>query len=70
VSSTDQGGGKWVWRDQPRFDKALEDPQANAALLGITRNVYSPTGTEQKHIDITAEKMHMIGAWGEAAPRT
>jgi hypothetical protein len=60
--------GKWVWRDQPHFDKALEDPEANAALLAIARNVYSPTSTEQKHTDVAAEKMHTIGAWGEAAP--
>jgi hypothetical protein len=60
--------GKCVWRDQPRFDKALEDPEANAALLEIARNVYSPTGTEQRHTDVATEKMHTIGAWGEAAP--
>jgi hypothetical protein len=60
--------GKWVWCDQPRFDKALEDPEANAALLAIARNVYSSAGTEQKHTDVAREKMHTIGAWGEAAP--
>ena len=60
--------GKWVWREQARFDKALEDPEANAALLAIARNAYSPAGTEQKHTDVAAEKMHTIGAWGEAAP--
>ena len=60
--------GKWVWRDQLCFDKALEDPETNAALLAIARNVYSPADTEQKHNDIAAEKMHTIGAWAEAAP--
>ena len=60
--------GKWVWRDQPRFDKALEDPEANAALPAIARNVCSQAGTEQKHTDVAAEKIHTIGAWGEAAP--
>jgi hypothetical protein len=60
--------GKWVWRDQPRFDKALEDPEANAALLAIGRNVYKPAVSERKHNDVGAEKMHTIGAWGEAAP--
>jgi hypothetical protein len=59
--------GKWVWRDQPRFDKALEDPEANAALLAIAR-VYGSAGTEQKHTGVATEKMHTIGAWGEAAP--
>jgi hypothetical protein len=60
--------GKWVWRDQQLFDKALEDRETNAALLAIAPNVYSPTGTEQKLTDVAAEKMHTIGAWGEAAP--
>ncbi len=58
--------GKWVWRDEPRFDKALEDPDANAALLAIARNVYSPTGTEGRHTDVAAEKMHTIGAWARS----
>lgn len=60
--------GKWVWCDKPRFDKALEDPEANAALLAIDGNVYGCAGIEQKHTDVAAEKMHTIGAWGEAAP--
>jgi hypothetical protein len=62
--------GKWAWCDQPRFDKALEDPEANAALLAIARNVYGSAGTEQKHTDAATEKMHTIGAWGSAAPPT
>jgi hypothetical protein len=60
--------GKWAWCDQPRFDKALEDPEANAALLSIARNVHGSPGTEQKHTDAATEKMHTIGAWGRAAP--
>jgi len=61
-------GGKWIWRDQLRFDKALKDPEANAALLAITPNVYSPPDTGQKRTDIAAEKMHTMGTWGKAAP--
>ena len=60
--------GKWAWCDQPRFDKALEDPEANAALLSIARNVYGSAGAEQKHTDAATEKMHTIGAWGGAVP--
>jgi hypothetical protein len=59
--------GKWVWRDQQRFDKALKNPEANAALLAIAPDVYSPANTEQKRTNIAAEKMHTIGAWGEAS---
>jgi hypothetical protein len=62
--------GKWAWCDQPRFDKALEDPEANAALRSIARNVYGSAGTEQKHTDAATEKMHTIGAWGRAVPTT
>jgi hypothetical protein len=60
--------GKWVWRDQPRLDEALKDPEANAALLAIVPNVYSSADVEQKRANVGAEKMHTIGAWGEAAP--
>ena len=62
--------GKCAWRDQPRFDKALEDPEANAALLAIARNVYGSPGGEQKRTDVATEKMHTIGAWGKAAQGT
>jgi hypothetical protein len=62
--------GKWAWRDQPRFDKALEDPEANAALLAIARNVYGSPGGEPRRTDVAIEKMHTIGAWGKAAQGT
>jgi hypothetical protein len=53
--------GKWVWRDQPRFDKALEDPEANAALLAIAPNVYSPADTEQEPTDVPAAHHRRLG---------
>jgi len=60
--------GEWEWRDEPRFDKALDDPEANAGLLAAAHNVYGSTfGTEQKHADVATEKMHTLGAWGGAA---
>jgi hypothetical protein len=61
--------GKWVWRDQPRFDKALEDSEANAALLAFGGNVYTSPSAGQKRTDVASEKMHTIGAWGESAQR-
>jgi hypothetical protein len=61
--------GNWVWRDQRRFESALEDPEANAALRAIARNVCASPEAEQKGADVAREKMHTIGAWGEAAPR-
>ena len=59
--------GNWIWRDQQRFERALEEPEANSALLAIAPNVYSSPGAEQKRTDVVTEKMHTIGAWAEAA---
>jgi len=60
--------GKWEWRDEPRFTKALDNPDAKAGLLAVAHNVYRPAAiAEQKHTDVVAEKMHTLGAWGEAA---
>jgi len=62
--------GKWVWCDRPHFDKALEHSEASAAaLLGIAGNASAPPSAEQKRTDVSGEKMHTIGAWGEAAQR-
>jgi hypothetical protein len=60
-------GGKWVWRDEGRFNEALKDPDAKAGLLAVARNVSgSATDTEQKNSDTTAEKVHTLGTWGDA----
>jgi len=60
--------GEWEWRDEPRFDKALDDPEANAGLLAVAHKDYGSTfGIEQKHADVATEKMHTLGAWGGAA---
>jgi hypothetical protein len=60
--------GDWEWRDEPRFDKALDNPEDNAGLLAVAHNVSgSAFGTEQKHTDVATEKMHTLGAWGGAA---
>ena len=57
--------GKWAWRDEAHFEKALENPDAKAGLLAIAPNVYSPgQDTEQAQIDVAIEKTHTLGAWG------
>jgi hypothetical protein len=62
-------GGKWVWRDQPRFDKAFDNPESKAGLLAVTRRVDDAAcSAEEKHIDVAMEKIHTLGAWGGAAP--
>ena len=61
--------GKWVWRDKPRFDKALDNPETKAGLLTVARNVDDAAcSAEQKHTDVATEKIHTLGAWGGAAP--
>jgi hypothetical protein len=60
--------GKWAWRDEQCFDKALKEPDAKAGLLAVAPNVYdSAAGTEQKRFDVATEKAHTLGAWGKAA---
>src|SRR6516225_5688511 len=62
-------GGKWVWRDQPRFDKSLDNPETKAGLLAVARRVEDAAcSAEEKHIDVAIEKIHTLGAWGGAAP--
>jgi len=57
--------GKWVWRDEKQFDKALDNPDAKAGLLAIAPNVYSPAAdVEQAKTDVSTEKMHTLGVWG------
>jgi hypothetical protein len=61
--------GHWAWRDEPRFNRALDGPEASAGLRAVAPNIYAPpSDPEQKHIDVASEKMHTLGAWGEAAP--
>jgi hypothetical protein len=61
--------GKWVWRDERQFDKALDNPDAKAGLLAIASNVYSPAvDAEQAKTDVITEKMHTLGAWGVGNP--
>ena len=60
--------GKWAWRVRQRFEKALEDPEAMAGLLAVAPNVSAAAAnTEQKRLDVTTEKAHTLGAWGEMA---
>jgi hypothetical protein len=57
--------GKWAWRDELHFEKALENPDAKAGLLAIAPSVYSPgPDAERAQIDMAIEKTHTLGAWG------
>jgi hypothetical protein len=63
--------GKWVWRDEPHFRKALEDPEAKAGLLAVAHDVRDADGpnpgAQRKDTDVAAEKMHTLGTWGESS---
>jgi len=61
--------GKWVWRDEARFDKALDDPEVSAGQLAVAHDFHgSVFGAEQKDTAVATEKMHTLGTWGAAAP--
>jgi hypothetical protein len=61
--------GKWAWRDKPRFDRALDDPETKAGLLTVARNVDDAAcSAKQNHTDVVTEKIHTLGAWGGLAP--
>ena len=60
--------GNWVWRDEPGFKNAMDNPEAKAGLLAVARNrCEEDSGSQREHIDVATEKMHTLGAWGEAA---
>ncbi len=63
--------GRWVWRDEMHFRKALEDPEAKAGLLAVAVDVRDTAGAtpgvQRKDTDVAAEKMHTLGTWGEAS---
>jgi hypothetical protein len=63
--------GKWVWRDEPHFRKALEDPEAKAGLLAVAQEARDAAavarGVQRKDTDVAAEKMHTLGRWGAAS---
>jgi hypothetical protein len=59
--------GKWAWHDEERFANALNDPDAKAGLKAMTIDDFGPaagTIVEQSNLDM--EKVHTLGAWGEA----
>ena len=59
--------GKWAWRDEQQFADMLNDPDAKAGLLAVAPNVCdSNGGTAGKRTDMAINKVHTLGAWGEA----
>jgi hypothetical protein len=59
--------GKWAWRDEQQFADMLNDPDARAGLLAVAPNVCdSNGGAAGKRTDMAIDKVHTLGAWGEA----
>ena len=60
--------GTWTWRDEHMFACMLDDPDARAGLKAIATDRYdSAATTVPTRTDLTAEKTHTLGAWGEPA---
>jgi hypothetical protein len=60
--------GKWTWRDEPGFARMLADPDARAGLGAVAANLYDPAAAGiPQWTSLEAEKLHTLGAWGEAA---
>jgi hypothetical protein len=60
--------GKWTWRDEQRFGRLFEDPDTKAGLGAVAANRYdSATASIPARIHLATEKLHTLGAWGEAA---
>jgi hypothetical protein len=60
--------GTWVWRDEQMFACMLDDPDARAGLRAIAADRHdSAAATVPARSDLAADKLHTLGAWGEAA---
>jgi len=59
--------GKWTWRDEQRFACMLADPDAGAGLAASAadRDDRATAGVPQP-TNFASEKVHTLGAWGEA----
>src|SRR5262249_52302313 len=60
--------GKWRWRDEQRFTCMLEDPDTRAGLGAIAaeRHDSAAAGVPER-TNSAMQKLHTLGAWGEAA---
>jgi hypothetical protein len=60
--------GKWVWRDEQRFGRALADPDAKAGLEAVAADDYDASvAAPIERTSPDAAKLHTLGTWGEAA---
>jgi hypothetical protein len=59
--------GRWTWRDQERFARARQHPDAKAALAAVaTYAGHSAAGVAEPATNSDSDKLHTLGAWGGA----
>lgn len=60
--------GAWAWRDERRFAAALKDPDSEAGLKAVAPSLcVADGGAPERRAPVASEKVHTLGAWGEAA---
>ena len=61
--------GKWAWRDEQKFAEMLNEPDVKSGLDAIAPKVgVSTARAVAAPIDLSIDKAHTLGAWGEARP--
>ena len=61
--------GKWTWRNEEAFARALHDPDSKAGLEAVAPNKYDPAAaTMLEQADLANDKAHTLGAWAEHPP--
>ena len=60
--------GKWAWRDEESFARALQDPDTKAGLEAVAPNTFDPAAAAPfAQPDLADDKAHTLGSWGETA---
>ena len=60
--------GKWTWRDEESFARALQDPDTKAGLEAVAPNTFDPAAAAPfAQPDLADDKAHTLGSWGETA---
>jgi hypothetical protein len=58
--------GRWAWRDEQRFARMLDDPDAGAGLRAVAAGRHDPAAVSTPpRTDLAEEKLHTLGSWGE-----
>jgi hypothetical protein len=57
--------GRWTWRDERGFARALQNPDTKAGLEAIAPPLYEPT-EQIAQPNLADDHAHTLGAWGKA----